>query len=308
MNEPLRVREEVRELLGELACDQGAHLLRLTSQQSRAILYERDPKASPGGAFLAPAERKLLEGYRDEAARILQLYAKILRHAAPADPGWHSGEPSVKPPDPAKIGARARRLAQWSRGADLGADVLDLLEQCTNAAGPGSVQRVMAASIRLRPSFKARVALATDSLMAGSDVAGAERTLQEAIEQSPFDADRSYAWESMGWTAYSRSDLGSAAEAYRNAAEALDERAVPLLSWLNCAILSGDESNANAASKRVDGALGVDHPAVDWFIERCVSRAAATHQYASPTVGRLLHTLSSRAGATTRRILHALRT
>ena len=79
----LSMTPELRELLGAIADDPRAQLLRVKSAQAAREGLERNPKVSSSAPFLRKAERRLLELHREELGRLLYAYAHIARMHVP---------------------------------------------------------------------------------------------------------------------------------------------------------------------------------------------------------------------------------
>ncbi len=306
MSDTFDIAPELRELLGDIASDESARLLRLSPRQVQAVLYERDAKACASAPFLGNAERKLLEAYREESARILHLYAELLRAENPPDPFHHTGDCVTPVPDARSVKNRARRVVQDPRFSVFDEDTRRILDHCIAGPHPRTTEAVAAASVRISPNLKARVSLVVDQVVISPQAQAPALELDQLIRECPYSDLSSYAHEALAWCAYQRGDFRRASNSYQAAASPAEARALPLLSWLTSAIAARDRVAAERALEQVDAYVGETHPGLDYFLRRMDAPGVRIPLRSAWGAESSMWNLVDKAGPVSRRIIDVL--
>jgi hypothetical protein len=255
----LSMSPELRELLGDIADDPRAQLLRVKTAQAAREGLERNPKVSSSAPFLRKAERRLLELYREELGRILYAYAHIARMQVPENQGRvHFHDLKRSPPTRGDTDHAARAMLR-SRGSD--EPEIDLLRRCLNSTRDILPTEIVGATLRVTPSDRASVALSVDLSLEGSPNNG-EETVCSFLKRGLGSSIDSYAWESLGLSAATSCEWGKAAAHYEAAVQSDPTRVIPALCWLRFSLLSVSKESALRASEFVDRSLHPSDPAL----------------------------------------------
>lgn len=293
----LSMTPELRELLGAIADDPRAQLLRVRSHQAFREGLERNPKVSSAAPFLRKAERRLLELHREELGRLLYAYAHIVRMQVPENTlRVHYQDCEVAPPAKAELDHRARALLA-TEGAD--PPETELLRRCLASTSGLDATEVIGATLRVAPSDKAQVMLGTDLCLEGQR-AEADKALRSFLARGPGSPIDSYAWESLGVLAAQSGELAAAAGSYESSVRADPTRVVPALAWLWFSLRAEDVRSASMAAAFVDRVVPADVPAITWFRGLGDSGVRGA---VSPDVARLARSVAGRSGPASRRIV-----
>lgn len=253
----------LRALLGELLCDADARLLHV----SRAVLRQRACGGSTGAASTAPflrrAERRLLEVYREEVARLL--YHLALVHRAAARPmGAHYADCVLPLPEAGALELRTRKLARfWARDLDDLAAV-DLLRACIGRGRRVSPAQLTAAALRIAPSARVRIAHAADLAAFEGLRPQAERMLHGVLAEQVNGELASYALENLSLVR--PSDHAALAVLHARAVRSDPTRVVPSLAWLRHSAHGRSLAGVLRAAEQVDHLVSEDHPALAWYL------------------------------------------
>lgn len=259
MKDPFRIGAGVRELLGELASDSTARLLRITEGQARVEARERAPFVRSGMPSLTQVERKLLDCHREEVARVLYRYSVLVACRLPAvRDRQHYADNSPLPSEDV-LATRAEHClsSTYAQHEDL-----TVLEECLG--GPSmSPLSILAAGARFAPSAEIRIAQASNLLHVESDHRRAGEVFSDLAREQYL---LSYALEGLGGVAAEQGDFEQAARTYRLASEADPLRPMPKLAWLRFSVRCGAIADIEASASVVDATLSVSDPAVRWYL------------------------------------------
>ena len=297
MSEPFAISPELRELLGVLASDDQAGLLR-----SKASLGLSSPLVAASAPFLRSAERKLLDAHREEAARLLYGMASVLiKSTRDGSRLIHYREESSRL-DRRELLGRIQRMA--APGFELGDDEASaLVRACSGPGAPLDALRLAATALRLAPSNSQRVLLGLATFVSSGDVRAARRMLNEALDASPQGRIASYSLENLGLIEMEGGRFDAAARLYEAASARDPERVIPRLSWLNASLLCGDEDRVAAAAEELD-AVPVPPGALDWSIGERNQLEELPH---SPRARPLVERFADRYGPVSRKVFDAFR-
>jgi hypothetical protein len=294
----LSMSPDLRELLGEIAEDPRAQLLRVKSAQAAREGLERNPKVSSSAPFLRKAERRLLELYREELGRLLYAYAHVARMQVPENESRVHYQ-DCKHPEPTKpeTDHGARPLLEF-RGADEAE--ADLLRRCLGSTHGIDPSEIIGAALRVAPSDKAQVMLGTDLSLKGSS-SEARNVLTAFLAREPRSQVDSFAWEALGFLACQEGSYGQAAGHYEAAVRFDPGRVIPGLAWLRFSLLAGVEDAASRAAAFIDRMVPEESPAIEWY--QALSRRSIGPK-SSPEQKRLARLVADQSGPVSRRLIH----
>lgn len=297
MSEAAPISAEVRELLGALAADGQAGLLRARTRprQTTAVVTSSAP-------FLKAAERKLLDAHREEVARLLYGLASALVKGRGDGPRLvHFREEAVHL-DRGQLAGRLGRIA--AAGIDLDDHgALDLVRACSLPGTALDAQHLIATAFRLAPSDSLRVLRGLSTFLDEGDATAARGQLNELLSSKPSGRIASYAWENLGMMAIEMGRFDEAARSYEMAATCDRERIIPRVSWLNASLLSEDLDQAIRAAGTLEAALE-STAAVGWLV-------GCRNQSKRPIPGHrareLARQMMDRSGPVARKVCDAFR-
>lgn len=226
-------------LLGEIAADPRASLLRIPKERLIRWIGRPEEVVKPSGSYLTKAEKHLVSAYREEAAW-------LLLQACVVELNKHALVFSKMAPDSLRLkeeGRRLSRLRQLSPEAKLATrQIADM-----GAVALGS------ASLRLSPNDHARNCLAIALQRAGHD-GSSMQLLRVLLSGEPNAVQKAQAFENMMFIWASKSAFERAHECGRQAIHS-NEECTRLLVWgLTTALQMGNEGVARAYAMRIDEA------------------------------------------------------
>ena len=268
MADRFQMSPELRELLGELAQDDSAKLLRVPPESIWPESQEQRPHVGASAPFLKAAERKLLEVHREEAARLLYEYF-LVSTGERADFGAyaHYGD-GMSPPLKADIDAQSQCLLKELSEPAGEREALRLLASCLSSRELPEPLEVVGAAIRLAPSTKLRIGLGVVLILHGADYRKPEEILRQSLTEAGSGTLASYSWENLGLLFARQGLIPDAADCYGRAVLADNERVVPKLAWLRFLVLSCQPELARRAATAVDESVPPDDKGVLWYATR----------------------------------------
>ncbi|MFT5048987.1 MAG: hypothetical protein ACI8QZ_000376 [Chlamydiales bacterium] len=254
-------------------------------------------------AGLVPAERHLLQVYRQEVAWLLRQAAltrlyedpkkgRLLRKSITVDR-------TLELLDTREIGQRLQTARNASDGANIPDEEWDVFQLATSPNGtPADVARLCQASLRLAPSDEVRIYLGVDMGMR-AQTESAVSLLEDVVQSASSDLIASYAWQNIGMLKAEAGQPEEAFIAYISATSTPEIRPVPAIASLHFAVRSESPSRILWAAALIDQFLEPTHTAI---VEHCSSPTSR----ALETSGmRILEGLLGRLGPTSRRVTDA---
>ena len=257
----------LRELLGAIVRDSEATLLNVPRGAVGLGTGGGSARAGTSAPFLRRAERRLLEVYRDEVARLLYRLAIVQRDARRPST-THFADRAMPLPARGGLELRARKLVRfWARDLD-DLPAVDLLRACVGGRRHMSPAQLTAAALRLAPSARVRIAHAADLASFEGLRRQAERLLHGVLAEQATGELASYALENLAlvraW------NHRAVARLQERAVLADRARIVPSLAWLwhSARDLAGGGSTERVrrAAEQVDRTVGPEHPALAWYL------------------------------------------
>jgi hypothetical protein len=259
-------RQEVEQILAEIAEDPKARLLRVPSVDRALSLARQEPVGTlaPG---LTKAERYLLATHREELAFLLRERCFIAFHADPrASSKWHRylDFESVEVPDESDWRHRAREATDCDLADPTCESCIATLRSASVDAGVAvRVDALAAASLRIATSDAARTYLALQ-LVESNRHEEARSICHDLRTSTKCSLVESVCWENIAWSFQVEGLRRDAATAYRSSSDASTERIMPRLFWFTSAVLAGERHEALLAGRAVEDSTPQNHDAVGW--------------------------------------------
>lgn len=295
---------EIESLLLEMLNDPRSRLLRATRAQAALTRLEWDPRVSSTAPGLTKAERRLLEGYREEAALLLRRYYLecFLRDACPTGirvaPRGEGGD--GRRDDPELLRESLVRVEKALHSGFLGQGrATEVLESVSHGLSRSvSPTEILTSCVRLWDDGTARLYLAVEVLRQGRGrdaLTIARRVEATATRRSAGLGAATVA--GLVHTSSGRFDL--ALEIYETGARLGSDWPDEHLAWFTTSIQTEDFDRAHEAARRIDERWSDpdDEVIQAWVAERLRERADGVW---SPTAAskRVLRSLRGRLGAT----------
>jgi hypothetical protein len=302
MTSPTGIDPEIRELLQELASDQGARLLRVTPQDARASLYERDRRVFPSAPFLRNAEKKLLEAYRNELGRLLYRWGVVLLFQRGVPALCRYGYQSHPLPDQERVRQEVAGIRAPARAGQLENEVAELLASCLSVGACPDPTEVFVASLRVQPTHRTLRSLGTALVIGNTHLKRGRMLMEDALHQQSFGTDASYSLEAIASTDCIEGNYGAALKLYEAASNEDPDRATTAQAWFAMALQVGDWRQVLASSERLEQSR-FDESLLDWY--PCALRSGRKLNAWQPTKASLEVAMKHResAGTRARRIL-----
>ena len=302
MADRFQMSPELRELLGELAQDDSAKLLRVPAESIWPESQEQRPHVGASAPFLKAAERKLLEVHREEAARLLYEYMTWIQREDPRFNAYSHHADCRETRPRAEVDADAKGLLQAAEGESVELEGEALLRACVASDASVSPSALLGAAMRLAPSTSIRIAQGLFRLLELDDPAGSEALLRQTLEETGSTNLASYSWENLGLLAARRGDYGEAATCYARAVRRDGSRALPKLSWLHFGLLAGRVDDCVRAAELVDRSIKQDDASLVWFSSRS---AHGNESMLGQLAGRCVRNVESQLGPVSRMVANA---
>ena len=297
---------EIRDLLVELAGDASGQLLRATSRQLNAALYERAHRGLSSSTFLSKIENRLLEAHRNELGRLLYQMGIALLHAPGPHQLLHHADYRVPVPSLQTLGDSARHLQLQPDAQSLEPEAMELLGRCVRIGQGVTAEQALSAAMRVRPSPKVLRSLGMALALSSAHSSEAERLIKDSLSQCSPGTSSSYGWEALGWIACQKSDFKGATRAYERACGDDPDRALPARSWVASALQAGDREQL----LRADRHMQASETSSTLSIESYLASLSAARQRGlwrpTPEAHALRISCAQQVAEPARRIIHAI--
>lgn len=213
--DPFPVDPELRELLREIEARQEARLLRLPATRPATALLAVEPIIRSADTGLVPAERKLVERYREELAALLRELAVVRLSERRRSKRWvnaYISDDLAAPYPPERmlledLERERDHLQQGYGDSRSGVEILDQIRYSTKPAA--CVEALARAAMRLVPRDICYIYYAAD-LVASNRLKAASAVIEDLLRRSPNSLVRSHACSWSALLASRRSDWSTA--------------------------------------------------------------------------------------------------
>ena len=262
-NWPSNLDPNLVEVLTDLRKDSRTRLFSLDLSPLSVSVLDDMPSASAGTAGWTPAERHLLERYREEAAGLLK---DAFRKKVVENEATRLLVPTAQPLSNGSA-ERAGRFLASRKGEGLSPETRNLLDELASGSSPSSsgFDRLASTAAVLDPSSESALFVALGDLFQGSlddSLKGFLAVTESAGPRGP----RSLAWINAGLVYSMRGQFRDSLCAFVRASLMSPDDARGTASAFSIALDAGDENAALFAAERLDDRS----LPTDWIIEEFV--------------------------------------